>query len=180
MEKSKNIIDRILEYLTSSLLGIMVIVALWQVCSRYVLDAPSTFSEEALRYLLIWVSILGGALAYGKKKHMAILILTNKLPDALSRRLQIIVDMIVTLFAIIVMFIGGYRAVLLAFNQASPAMEFLNVGYVYMVLPLTSVFIFFYAIYNIYHSVIRGKQYVVEKDHIIEQKESGREHTSWN
>ncbi|WP_411248534.1 TRAP transporter small permease subunit, partial [Shouchella clausii] len=36
--------------------GLMVLVAIWQVFSRYVLNAPSTFSEEFLRYSLIWVT----------------------------------------------------------------------------------------------------------------------------
>ena len=64
----KKAVDKTIECLTSTLMAVMVFVAIWQVFTRYILNSPSTFSEEFLRYSLIWISMLGGAYAFWKKK----------------------------------------------------------------------------------------------------------------
>ena len=46
----RKIIDRITEILTGSLLVFMVLIACWQVFTRFVLQSPSTVTEEILRY----------------------------------------------------------------------------------------------------------------------------------
>lgn len=66
-------------FITCTIMGFMVIVAIWQVFTRYVLNSPSTISEELLRYSLIWVSMLGAAYAFGNKKHIAIEFIIEKL-----------------------------------------------------------------------------------------------------
>ncbi len=63
----KKAVDKTIECLTCTLMAVMVFVAIWQVFTRYVLNSPSTFSEEFLRYSLIWISMLGGAYAFWKK-----------------------------------------------------------------------------------------------------------------
>ncbi|MFP7334128.1 TRAP transporter small permease subunit, partial [Shouchella clausii] len=56
IEKINGGLGKIIIFLSSVMFGLMVLVAIWQVFSRYVLNAPSTFSEEFLRYSLIWVT----------------------------------------------------------------------------------------------------------------------------
>lgn len=46
------------------LLGIMFISALFTVFTRYFLGKSFAWSEELIRYLIIWVSFLGAAVAY--------------------------------------------------------------------------------------------------------------------
>uniref|UniRef100_UPI001C3035E3 TRAP transporter small permease n=1 Tax=Bacillus sp. GbtcB13 TaxID=2824758 RepID=UPI001C3035E3 len=50
----KKAVNKAIECLTCTLMAIMVLGAIWQVFTRYVLNSPSTFSEELLRYSLIW------------------------------------------------------------------------------------------------------------------------------
>ena len=49
----KKAVNKTIECLTCTLMAIMVLVAIWQVFTRYVLNSPSTFSEEFLRHSLI-------------------------------------------------------------------------------------------------------------------------------
>lgn len=49
----KKKLDKAIEVFIMILLAFMVIVAIWQVSSRYVFNSPSTISEELLRYCLI-------------------------------------------------------------------------------------------------------------------------------
>lgn len=45
IEKINGGLGKIIMFLSSVMFGLMVLVAIWQVISRYVLNAPSTFSE---------------------------------------------------------------------------------------------------------------------------------------
>ena len=84
----RNIIDSIIRVLCTAIMGIMVVAVCWQVITRYVLNNPSTVTEEALRYLLVWTTMVGAAYAYGKRKHLSINILLKKV----SAPVQKIVD----------------------------------------------------------------------------------------
>lgn len=157
MKRFKNICNRFLECVTCSILITMIVVGFWQIFSRYVLNAASSFSEELLRYLLIWVSLLGGSYAYGKKKHLSIMLIADKLPPSLWRKMQFVIEGLILLFAVIVMTIGGVRAVSITMNQTSASMDF-SIGYVYMVLPFAGVFITIYSLFNILELISEKKR----------------------
>ncbi len=70
----RNIVDKVCGAIICMLLGLMVIIACWQVFTRFVISNPSTVSEEILRYSLIWLTMIGSAYAYGKKKHLAVVL----------------------------------------------------------------------------------------------------------
>jgi hypothetical protein len=61
-------IDKILEKFVAALMAILVVDVLWQVISRYVLSAPSSFTDELAGFLLIWVGLFGSAYVAGKKR----------------------------------------------------------------------------------------------------------------
>jgi TRAP-type C4-dicarboxylate transport system permease small subunit len=61
MAHARLLIDQIIRFFCCLLLSAMIIIVTWQVISRYVLNAPSTFSEELLRFGVIWLSLLGAA-----------------------------------------------------------------------------------------------------------------------
>jgi len=66
-----NVIKKVLDYIAAIiraflglLLGIMLIVALTEVFRRYLIGKSFPWSEEIIRYLIIWISLLGGAISY--------------------------------------------------------------------------------------------------------------------
>jgi TRAP-type C4-dicarboxylate transport system permease small subunit len=42
-----------------ALLAVISVLGLWQVVSRFVFEQPSTWTEESMRRLLIWMVMLG-------------------------------------------------------------------------------------------------------------------------
>ncbi|RIJ46559.1 TRAP transporter small permease [Maribellus luteus] len=142
-------IDKIIEIVLVALMSILVIDVLWQVFSRYVLSAPSSFTDELAGFLLIWVGLLGSAYVAGKNEHLAIDLLLQKMKGMKKRRLQIIINSIVGLFALFVMVIGGawlvYTRFYLGVNSAALA---LPLGYVYLVVPVSGLLIIYYSIDN--------------------------------
>ena len=61
MKRLAAALDRALSIGLVGLLGALVAAVVWQVVSRYLLNSPSSVTEEIARYLLIWVSMLGAS-----------------------------------------------------------------------------------------------------------------------
>ena len=128
-------------------MAIMVVNVLWQVASRYLLDDPSVFTDELARYLLIWLVLLGGAYFTGQNAHLSLNILETKLGPEAQRRLQIFINLLIFLFGLSVLVIGGARLVYISFHlgQSSSALR-IPLGFVYLVVPLSGLLIVYYSI----------------------------------
>ncbi|MGL4654192.1 TRAP transporter small permease [Cetobacterium sp.] len=144
----RKILDKILESVAVLLITAMIFVSSWQVLSRYVFKAPSTFTEEFLRFSLIWLSMLGIAYVFGKKQHISIDFLKKKFSPKERVLLEMIIVIIFTLFSVVIMLVGGWNAVLMSIKQISPALK-IPMAYVYLSLPVSGAFILLYSILNI-------------------------------
>lgn len=151
----RKISDRILEFFMPVILGFMVIMGGWQVVSRYVFNAPSTISEELLRFCLIWLALLGSAYIFGKREHMAMTFLVDKRSEKGKLVLGVISEILILVFAVAVLIYGGISITSLTLSQISPSLE-IPMGYVYMVLPIAGVFTTIYSIANI-KDLLSGK-----------------------
>jgi TRAP-type C4-dicarboxylate transport system permease small subunit len=142
-------IDKVIEIVLVAIMSILVIDVLWQVFSRYVLAAPSSFTDELAGFLLIWVGLLGAAYVAGKNEHLAIDLMLQKLKGVKRRRLQNFINAIVGVFALFVMVIGGtwlvYTRFYLGVKSAALA---LPLGYVYLILPVSGILVIYYVIDN--------------------------------
>ncbi|SMO80408.1 TRAP transporter small permease [Fodinibius sediminis] len=143
-------VDNVVKKALIFLMGLMLINVVWQVFSRYILGMPSTFTGELARFLLIWVSLLGGAYASGQNMHLSINLLPNQLGDRGRRKLSIFISVVIILFALLAMGLGGGRLVYITYilGQSSPALD-IPLSYVYSVLPLSGFLITYYKILDI-------------------------------
>ncbi len=146
----RKIIDKWLERILCALLSILVVDVLWQVASRYILADPSSVTDEIAGFLLVWVGLFGAAYCFGQGEHLAVDILQQYISDKMKRRLDYFINVVVMLFALTVMTIGGVWLVYTRFSLGvtSPALM-LNLGYVYAVLPLSGVLTIYFASHNI-------------------------------
>lgn len=154
-------IDKGLEYILSALMVLLVLDVLWQVASRYILTSPSSYTDELAGYLLIWVGLLGAAYVCAKKEHLAIDILLHKVGKRAQLVLEQIIYFFTVTFAVAVMIVGGTWLVYTRFilEVTSASLE-INLGYVYLVLPLSGVLIAYYSADN---AVLTWKEYKTEK-----------------
>ena len=147
------------------LMGAMVLNVLWQVFTRFVLHNPSSFTEEAARYMMIWVGLLGSAYATGKKSHLALDLITGHLQGRRRRVSEIIIHSIVLLFALTVMVGGGGRLVWiqLSLGQQSAALQ-VKLGYVYLAVPLAGACIVIYSLFALADALRKGPDAAEELD----------------
>jgi TRAP-type C4-dicarboxylate transport system permease small subunit len=143
----KNVLDRLLEGLVMIVVAVLVVDVLWQVFTRFVLNKPSTWTEELAVFMLIWVSLLGAAVALGRGAHLGIDYFVGKLPARARLSTEIFVFFCVSAFSLLVMLIGGIDLVrsTLELGQESSALR-VKVGYVYLAIPISGFFLTLYAV----------------------------------
>lgn len=132
------------------LMSVLVIDVLWQVISRYLLSSPSSFTDEMAGFLLIWVGMLGAAYVAGRREHLAIDILVQRSPPLRQKRLQLLIYVMIFLFALSVMVVGGIILMYTRFIlQVKSAALQLPLGYVYIVMPISGLIIMYYEVLHI-------------------------------
>ena len=149
MTRAKNVLDSILTWMVVVLFALLVVDVSWQVFARQVLDQPSGWSEELAKYLFIWLGLVGAALVFGERGHIAVEVAVRKLPQAVQKIFAVVVQLGILTFTALVLIWGGFAVVDLAWEQNLTGLP-ANVGPLYLALPISGVLI---ALYTIYHLV---------------------------
>jgi TRAP-type C4-dicarboxylate transport system permease small subunit len=150
----RQIIDKTLEWVLVFFMSILVLDVLWQVISRYVMNSPSSFTDELAGFLLIWVGLLGATYVAGKREHLAIDLMLQRSSPKKKYILEMIISTVIILFAITVMIVGGIWLVYTRFYlSVKSAALGLPLGVVYLVLPVSGILITYFDIDNMYKMV---------------------------
>lgn len=153
MSKSEiifNKINKILEIILISIFALLVLDVLFQVFSRYIIGQSFTWTEEFARFSLIWMTVLGAAYLNAKKEHLSMDFVYEKLTPKNKRKASIVIEILVFLFALIIMVIGGGNLVYttLYLEQLSGTLR-IPLGYVYAIMPFSGFLIMCFSIYHI-------------------------------
>ncbi len=155
MHAAKKAVDRILAVATAVLFATLVIVVTWQVVSRLVLNSPSTWSEELAKYCFVWLSLIAAALVFGERGHIAVTFVVDKFPRGARKVIAVLIQVLIAAFAVFVLIWGGIGAAQNTWLQNLTALP-LQIGHMYIVMPIAGAFILFYALYNIWED-LRGE-----------------------
>lgn len=148
MKAFRNGITRILNGLAGISFLAMVILTCWQVLTRYVLQNPSTWSEELVGYLFAWMSLLGASLVTCERGHMNIPIIVERFGASMQKLLNCLGEVIAFLFSAIILVFGGVQITSLAMGQMTSSLG-VPIGIFYIVLPLCGVLNMIYTVLNI-------------------------------
>lgn len=91
------------KHLSLSLMAVMTVIILLQVFYRYVLNAPLSWTEEAARFMMVWMTFLIAPIAYRQGWNVAIDMFSAMLKGRARYVLQLVIDLLVML--IIIMFL---------------------------------------------------------------------------
>ncbi len=151
MNKLRNTLNKVIEVICITLLAFMVVLGTWQIITRYVLNNPSTVSEDLLIYSFVWMSLLGSAYVFGKKDHMTMVFFRQKLESKSTKAkitLSVMTELLIMIFSALVLVFGGTQISMLAMGQVSPALG-ISMGYIYLALPLSGVITIIYNVLNL-------------------------------
>jgi len=188
--KLKKGMVKLLELAVIILFAVLVLDVLWGVISRasggvvaklvergyepwaFLPRGQTPWTEEVAINLLMWVSLLGASVAYGAKAHLGVDYFVGKLHPQAQALAEIIVNIIVGLFAAVILIGGGYILVseTLKGGGRLPALQ-VKIGYMYLAVPISGLFILLFCIENIIE-IVSGKRSAPE---IVESETVERE-----
>lgn len=145
------------EWLIVTVFALLVVNVLWGVVSRYVLGDQARWSEELARLLMVWLAFLGAVLALVQKEHLGVDILVQKLhPDA-QRIAVLCVQLVVLLFALVVLSYGGLQLTAQRWQagQTLPALG-ISKAWFYLAIPISGVLMTLASLEGIF-AAARGK-----------------------
>ena len=140
----------------------MVIVGTYQIVTRYFFNSPSTVSEELLTYSFTWMALLASALVFGKRDHMRMGFLADKLTGVPKKVLEIFIELLIMALAGSVMVWGGYTIMQLSMTQTTASLG-IPMGIVYIIVPLSGILVVVYSILNII-DLAAGYERVTEEE----------------
>ena len=148
MKALRNLLNTVLNLLAGLSLTVMVVLTTYQVVTRYVFNAPSTWSEELVGYLFAWSTMFGAAIVSGERGHMNIPILVDKFNPPMRKALHIFAEVIALLFSASILVLGGFQVSSLAMGQMTSSLG-VAIGTFYWVMPVCGVVMTLFAVLNI-------------------------------
>ncbi len=120
---------------------LMTLDVLWGVFSRFVLGNQAPYTDEAARVLLVWISFLGGALAFEAKAHLGVDFLASKFHPSARKPCALLVQLLILFFAVAILMVGGWRMAEAQLGAALATMPLITRGMVYMAVPVSGGFV---------------------------------------
>lgn len=136
----------LLRWTVITLVALMTLDVLWGVFTRFALGNQAPYTDEAARVLLVWISFLGGALAFEAKAHLGVDFLVSKLDPSARKLCAALAQLSVLALALTVFVWGGWRMAMAQMSAALATMPFLTRGMVYMAVPVGGAFVALFAL----------------------------------
>ncbi|MGI6783177.1 MAG: TRAP transporter small permease [Aminivibrio sp.] len=124
----------------------MLIVAIIHVIMRYVFNNALTWSEEFLRFSMVWFTLVSAAILHFKKGHVGIVIFRDMFPDRLRNFCLRAIPILAVIATASVTF-NGVKLLFKTYNQLTPALG-ISVAIPYAAIPFG---FFFMTLFGIGH-----------------------------
>lgn len=148
---------KLLGWICAILFAALVVIVVWQVFTRQVLNNPAAWSEEASRMVFVWLGLFAAALVFAERGHISVDFVARKFGPGGQKAIAIVVQVLIIVFSLWLLVYGGIVAGAGAFNQHLAALRALTLGQMYMVMPITGVIITLFALENLI-DIARGTE----------------------
>ena len=129
-------IKKLIHGLTAAIFGLLVIVVFMQVVTR-ITGIPMPWSEEAARFLFIWLIYLAGFIMVRKGINITFDLVLELLPDRLWKVVFTAVNL-VSMFFLAVVIVLGFQVAMMNMTQLSSVMR-IPIGFIYLAIPIGSL-----------------------------------------
>jgi TRAP-type C4-dicarboxylate transport system permease small subunit len=147
LKQINNKAGTLLHVLLIVLFTVLVVDVLWGVLTRYLLGGQARWSEELARLVMVWLGLLGAALASREEKHLGLDILVRSLAPPVRNLALLLVHVAVGLFGLLIMAWGGGQLVVERFasGQILPALG-ISKAWFYMAIPVSGTLIVLFSL----------------------------------
>lgn len=148
LEKFCDNVEKYTLNITMGICAVMLIVAWMHVIRRYVFNSALTWSEEFLRFSIVWYALLSASILHKRNGHLGITIIREAMPEGLQKFLKRLVIYLGTLTGVLVT-VYGTVLVFSARAQITPALG-ISVSLPYAAIPVS---FFLMTVYGIVHII---------------------------
>ena len=138
-----------LEYIAASMLIAICFVLFAGMFARYFLQIGLGWTEEAARYLQVWMTFIGATVAVKRWGHFQLTIVNQWVPARVQKPLQAFSIFIVSILAV-VMVVNGIDITKIGWEQTSPIMGW-RIGQLYLVAPLSGVLMIIFCLIHLFN-----------------------------
>jgi TRAP-type transport system small permease protein len=132
-------IDRTVEILVAAIFTAMVLIGLFQVFSRFVLNATPSWSEEIQIFGHIWLVFLAIPIAYRRGAHFTVEAIRRQYSLGINKVFDLMIEFLWAGFAVTTAYYS-YRVSLVAGRNVSPGLE-IPMSYPYYGMILGSLYL---------------------------------------
>lgn len=128
-----------LENISGGLFLLMILMVLYQVFMRKIVNASPNWTEELARYAMIWSILIASPVLIATQEHIMLDYFIQKFPLKIRKAFVLLISML--MFAILGCFtVGGAQMIItsLALTQNSPGMQ-IPMWITYLILPLSGI-----------------------------------------
>ncbi|GAK55271.1 DctQ9 protein [Candidatus Vecturithrix granuli] len=131
--------NQLMRFLIGACLAVMTILTLLAVFNRYVLNAPISWAEEVVRYLMIWMAMMGLGIAFRENRLVAIVMFQDLLPARPKKFVNQLIWALILFFSVMAIILG-IQLVHLARNDETAALG-ISMIYPYLSVPVGFAFL---------------------------------------
>jgi TRAP-type C4-dicarboxylate transport system permease small subunit len=132
--RAARLLARTTEILATVLLIVVTALNLTQVTGRYVFSTGFSWTEEAMRYFMIWLMMMGSVACIFRAEHMAVQTIENRVPPRYAFLVKSALYSIAAIFCLFVL-VYGWPLALRNAAQVAPASG-IPMIYPYLALPV--------------------------------------------
>jgi TRAP-type C4-dicarboxylate transport system permease small subunit len=139
---------RIVEYLVGVILFLMFFLTFFQVLARTVLHISAVWSEELARLTYVCMVFLGAAILIKDDGLIRVTVLVDRIGKRAGRILRFVTDLAIVPFIIVITW-GAWTNTRLNWNTFAPTVDWLRIGYVYLMVFISGLIMLWYLVLNL-------------------------------
>jgi TRAP-type C4-dicarboxylate transport system permease small subunit len=120
------------------LFGLVTLLTIYQVFARFILNNPLVWSEEVVRYSMIWIVLLGSSVALRKGLLVSVEIVLHIVPRKIKKWMEVFI-VILNLIFLFILIKYGFILLELTSGQKIGALD-LPVSVIYYAIPVAGIF----------------------------------------
>lgn len=140
------ILDKFVEVFSAVVTFGILLLVVFQIVMRYVFNSPLIWSEELVRFMLVWLTFFGASLAMSRNEHLSVSIVIDHINEKL-RKVILFAGGVITLFFLCFLVYFGIGFALMNMRQISPANS-IPMGIVYAAIPVNAFFLILYNLFR--------------------------------
>lgn len=156
LRKLNNALVAALQVILVVVFSVLVVDVIWGVASRYIFGSQASWSEELARLLMVWLALLGAALAAREERHLGLDVIVRSWPVEVQRLGRMFVYLVIIAFSAGIMAWGGWQLVNQRFasGQTLPALGVAKAWF-YLALPVSGALITLFMIESFWAALVK-------------------------